>query len=362
MPGGRKKVKSVGPVSVVGGVVLVMLGASKNKKNYLPPTVVNRYGHLEYPSPTSSRNREEDTKRSKYKYIDRMTGEKSSSLNSFIAGGIAGVTAKSAVAPLERVKILYQIRSQVYSLDSIAGSLGKIWKNEGVKGLWRGNTATIARVFPYAAVQFLTFDTIKRKLASDKFSAYNMFIAGSAAGGVAVIATYPLDLLRARLAIEVSAKHTKPLDLFRSTFTNEGFRGIYRGIQPTLIGILPYGGISFMTFESLKSMAPYNAYKENGELTATYKLFAGGAAGGVAQTVSYPLDVVRRRMQTHGYGDGKVEIDLKRGSLMSVYRIFRNEGIMSLYRGLSINYIKVIPTSAIAFYTYEFCTQLFNRI
>eukprot|EP01133_Synstelium_polycarpum_P006683 gene6683-7770_t len=283
---------------------------------------------------------------------------------SFLAGGIAGVTAKSAVAPLERVKILYQIKSQLYSLDSIAGSLGKILEKEGLRGLWRGNTATITRVFPYASVQFFTFETIKRHFNSttDHFSSFNMFLAGSAAGGCAVLATYPLDLLRARLAIEVTTKHTGILELFKKTYAADGVRGIYRGIEPTIIGILPYAGISFSTFETLKAAAPHYARKEDGTLEGTYKLFAGGVAGGFAQTVSYPFDVVRRRMQTHGYGDGRVEIDLKHSSFRSIYRILRYEGITSLYKGLSINYIKVVPTSAIAFYTYEFCTQMFNRL
>ncbi|EFA85697.1 glucose-methanol-choline oxidoreductase [Heterostelium album PN500] len=198
-----------------------------------------------------------------------------SKLVSFIAGGIAGVTAKSAVAPLERVKILYQTRSAQYSLDSVVSSLNKITQNEGWKGLWRGNTATITRVFPYAAVQFFSYETIKK---------------------------------------------------------------------------------------SLKSFAPHYARNHDGSLTTSYKLFAGGLAGGFAQTVSYPFDVVRRRMQTHGYGDGKVEINLKHSSFTNIYRIFRSEGLLSLYKGLSINYIKVIPTSAIAFYTYELSTNVLNQM
>jgi len=277
---------------------------------------------------------------------------------SFLSGGMAGVIAKSAVAPLERVKILYQIRSELYSLDSIHQSIQKIFKNEGIKGLWRGNTTTVARVFPYAAVQFLSYETIKKNLIPYQTS-FTLFIAGSSAGGCAVLATYPLDLLRARLAIDVSKTYTKPYDLFTRTLRNEGFRGIYRGIQPTLLGILPYGGISFSTFEFLKKKVPRN---DKGELISSYKLICGGVAGGLAQTVSYPLDVVRRRMQTHGYGDGRVEINLKKGSLETIYLIYKNEGIAALYKGLSINYIKVIPTSAIAFYTYELFSSILSQL
>ncbi|GAM19443.1 hypothetical protein SAMD00019534_026180 [Acytostelium subglobosum LB1] len=283
----------------------------------------------------------------------------------FIAGGVAGVTAKTIVAPLERVKILYQIRSQHYSHGSVVGSLTKIFETEGLKGLWRGNNATIARVFPYAAVQFFTYENMKKRLNTEKdiFSPTNLFLAGSVAGGAAVLATYPLDLIRARLAIEVTPdKYTTMKELFADTLKKDGVRGLYRGIESTLVGILPYAGISFMMFETLKMNAPYSGYNQDGSLKAEFRLFAGGVAGGVAQTVSYPFEVVRRRMQTHGFGDGKVEIDLKHSSIRSMYRIVKAEGFLSLYKGLSINYIKVIPTSAVAFYTYDLCSQLLYRL
>ncbi|KAM9956647.1 hypothetical protein ACTFIW_000617 [Dictyostelium discoideum] len=281
---------------------------------------------------------------------------------SFLSGGLAGVTAKSAVAPLERVKILYQIKSELYSLNSVYGSMLKIVENEGIKGLWRGNSATILRVFPYAAVQFLSYETIKNHLVADKSSSFQIFLAGSAAGGIAVCATYPLDLLRARLAIEIHKKPTKPHHLLKSTFTKDGVRGIYRGIQPTLIGILPYGGISFSTFEFLKRIAPLNQIDENGQISGTYKLIAGGIAGGVAQTVAYPFDVVRRRVQTHGFGDAKAVVNLEHGTLRTITHILKEEGILALYKGLSINYVKVIPTASIAFYTYEYLSNFFNKL
>ncbi|KAK5583671.1 hypothetical protein RB653_005269 [Dictyostelium firmibasis] len=285
-----------------------------------------------------------------------------SSWVSFLSGGIAGVTAKSAVAPLERVKILYQIKSELYSLNSVYGSMLKIVENEGLKGLWRGNSATILRVFPYAAVQFLSYETIKNHLVNDKTSSFQLFLAGSTAGGIAVCVTYPLDLLRARLAIEIHKTPTKPHHLLKSTFTKDGLRGIYRGIQPTLIGILPYGGISFSTFEFLKRIAPLTAKNEKGELLGAYKLFSGGIAGGVAQTVAYPLDVVRRRVQTHGFGDAKAVVNLEHGTLRTISHILKEEGFLALYKGLSINYVKVIPTTSIAFFTYDYFSNLLNKL
>lgn len=82
-------------------------------------------------------------------------------LISFLSGGIAGTVAKSACAPLERVKILFQIRSVHYPYAGVVKTLQSIYYNEGVIGLWKGNTATIVRIFPYAAVQFMAFEKYK---------------------------------------------------------------------------------------------------------------------------------------------------------------------------------------------------------
>jgi solute carrier family 25 protein 16 len=81
---------------------------------------------------------------------------------SFLSGGIAGTFAKTAIAPLERVKILFQIRSIHYPYTGIVPTIRKIVHNEGITGLWKGNMATVARIFPYAAIQFLSFENYKK--------------------------------------------------------------------------------------------------------------------------------------------------------------------------------------------------------
>jgi solute carrier family 25 protein 16 len=81
---------------------------------------------------------------------------------SFLAGGIAGTAAKTSVAPLERIKILFQIRSKHYPYTGVIPTTIKIVQREGVVGLWKGNLATIVRIFPYAAIQFLSFEQLKK--------------------------------------------------------------------------------------------------------------------------------------------------------------------------------------------------------
>ncbi|GBP29497.1 Graves disease carrier protein homolog [Eumeta japonica] len=146
-----------------------------------------------------------------------------------------------------------------------------------------------------------------------------------------------------------------------------GVRALYRGFVPTLTGMVPYAGFSFYCFESLKYFCmkylPHTLCKRcernTGGLVLTVpgKLLCGGLAGAVAQSVSYPLDVTRRRMQlacmtpeTEKFGTGMFR---------TLALIYRENGIVKgLYRGMSINYIRAIPMVAMSFSTYELMKQL----
>eukprot|EP00026_Physarum_polycephalum_P010715 Phypoly_transcript_10890.p1 GENE.Phypoly_transcript_10890~~Phypoly_transcript_10890.p1 ORF type:complete len:324 (+),score=35.76 Phypoly_transcript_10890:263-1234(+) len=281
---------------------------------------------------------------------------KHSFLISFVSGGIAGITAKSAVAPLERVKIFYQVHGQHYGKGGIVGAMKGIANREGSKGLFRGNLATVARIFPYAAIQFVTYERttklIKDRQNQKPLSTIQHLLAGAWAGSVSVLFTYPLDLARARLAVEIDQQPSLTRALSK-TFSRGGIRELYRGIQPTLYGILPYAGINFAAFAGLKESIPTKWKNEDGQIPIPLKLACGGLAGAMGQTVAYPLDVVRRKMQTAGHATVP-EIDHSLSTLRLMRHIIKTQGVRALFKGLSINYIKVVPAVSISFTTYEF--------
>ncbi|XP_078063270.1 solute carrier family 25 member 16 [Mustelus asterias] len=180
-------------------------------------------------------------------------------LRSLVAGGVAGCCAKSTIAPLDRVKILLQAHNQHYKHLGVFSTLRAVPKKEGFLGLYKGNGAMMVRIFPYGAIQFTAFDRY-RKLLIGKLGIsghIHRLMAGSMAGMTAVICTYPLDMIRARLAFQVKGEHRYAgiIDAFRVIYTQEGgFQGFYRGLTPTIIGMAPYAGISFFTFGTLKSI------------------------------------------------------------------------------------------------------------
>jgi hypothetical protein len=231
-------------------------------------------------------------------------------LKRMMAGGLAGMAAKTLTAPIDRIKILFQVTDRKFSFRSASELFMHVCRTEGPVALWRGNNAQLLRVFPYAGIQFMCYDFYKGKIRNlssttispgSSFSAVENLFAGAFAGATSVAVTYPLDCLRARLAVEEGkvSRFTGLGDAIRSMYVREGVAGFYRGVTPTLLGILPYAGLAFAANDTLRARASVGG--ESGEVSVLTKLVCGGLSGLVAQSLTYPLDVIRRRQQTEGY-------------------------------------------------------------
>ena len=198
-------------------------------------------------------------------------------IRNIIAGGFAGMIAKSFVAPFDRIKILYQVSSAKFQITKLPATAKRIIQEEGLSALWKGNTATLIRVFPYSGIQFMIFDRCKtyilreqeRRFLQEKaiypttskpnwgLSPLESLFAGMAAGAVSVIATYPLDLTRAQLAVLKMKKGKSSTNVgfgaaLLNNYRDRGAVGLFRGITPTILGILPYSGLAFSFNEQAK--------------------------------------------------------------------------------------------------------------
>lgn len=265
-------------------------------------------------------------------------------------GGVAGSISKTLASPLERVKILFQVHHKEYPYRGILPTLRLIYQREGFYGYYKGNFASIIRVFPYAAIQFTVFDMVQPHMPGPP--AIRQFCSGAIAGVMAVLVTYPLDVTRARLTAQVSERYYQGIfsTLCKMYQQEGGMRALWRGGGPTLMGIIPYAGINFVTFHSLKRRY---VQQHGGEIPTTTLLGYGAIAGLVGQTITYPIDVVRRQMQL----DGMKLCQPYRISYQSTYQgiqhIFQEHGWRGLFRGLQINYIKVVPLVSVSFTTNE---------
>ncbi|KAF9094363.1 hypothetical protein BGX29_005228 [Mortierella sp. GBA35] len=303
-----------------------------------------------------------------------------------LAGGIAGITAKTAVAPLDRVKILFQASNPQF--EKYAGTWTGVFKAGrdihkagGIRGLFQGNSATVLRIFPYAAIKFMAYEQYRSLLMPTRRdeTPYKKFVAGSMAGVTSVFFTYPLDLIRVRLAYETKATpymslvqkiYNEPAGLHRPPhmpwLPALKISNFYRGFFCTVAGMVPYAGASFFTHDVMQEFCRENLPwtlkpnqhrglpDKNGdysrpELRTVAELACGGIAGAVSQTASYPLEVIRRKMQVAGALDSKMFV----GMWETGRQIYMAKGIRGFFVGLSIGYLKVTPLVAISFTVYE---------
>ncbi|CAI0543805.1 unnamed protein product [Linum tenue] len=283
-----------------------------------------------------------------------------------IAGGVAGGFAKTVVAPLERVKILFQVTLRFLSLPLTIQWSPMHEIERGQKGLRNGNGASVARIVPYAALHFMTYEQYRRWIILS-FPDVGRgpvldLVAGSFAGGTAVLFTYPLDLVRTKLAYQVVGAPTMNIrgavgseqmyrgivDCFSKTLKESGARGLYRGVAPSLYGIFPYAGLKFYFYEEMKLHVPEKHQKD-----ISVKLVCGSVAGLLGQTFTYPLDVVRRQMQVERLSlSASSNAELK-GTMETLVMIAQKQGWKQLFSGLSLNYLKVVPSVAIGFTVYD---------
>ncbi|TFK51176.1 mitochondrial carrier [Heliocybe sulcata] len=300
-------------------------------------------------------------------------------LRSGLAGGVAGCVAKTVVAPLDRVKILFQTSNpdfQKYT-GSWAGAFkaaGKIYTDGGVRGLLQGHSATLLRVFPYAAIKFMAYDKVHFMLmpTRDHETNFRRFAAGSLSGMISVLFTYPLEVIRVRMAFQTRSGTSSPLrpsvtqaihqissegavaptstQTAKTLFTTFPVLRFYRGFTVTIIGMVPYAGTSFLTWGFLRAkFIPRPMPGEKKPATPGADLVIGGISGMIAQTVSYPFEIIRRHMQVGGVM--RPDRWLRWGE--TVKAIYRTGGWKGFYVGLSIGYLKVVPMTAVSYAVWE---------
>lgn len=162
--------------------------------------------------------------------------------------------------------------------------------------------------------------------------------------------TYPLDLFRARLAYRFDKKKfTLSRELSEFFQSTASVSNLYRGVLPTAFGMSIYSGTSFFIYETLGN--GISKRSQDPWIQNILKLSSGFTAGISAQCLSYPFDVVRRRMQVYHIAPHLQSSDYSIRKI--IVNIYRNEGLLAFWRGLSVNFIKVAPATGISFYSYN---------
>jgi hypothetical protein len=275
-------------------------------------------------------------------------------------------------------------------------AIASILKGDGIRGFYRGNAANVLRVIPVYALKFPGNDFFKSQLQKVDaatgealpLSNTRMLMAGSGAGFLQIVATYPLDLMRTRMALaDMSPKGERYRSIAHCAsmiYKHEGVLALYKGLGATLLCGVPYVGMQMTFYSKLKDFyiasfgydAPWHVATEQDaassasssesssssssqqspkKLAVAAMLLCGSAAGLTAQTISFPFDVVRHRMQANGLNGSARQYSSTANCFSTMWR---REGAMSFYRGWGVNAFRALPGAAIQFASYDYYKRL----
>jgi len=259
-------------------------------------------------------------------------------LTDFLIGGVSGSIAKTATAPIERVKLVLQNQDKNdVKYHGMMDAFQKIIKEEGGASLWRGNTANLVRYFPTQALNFMFKEKYKRMFVTcskdenfTKFFTGNL-LAGGMAGATGLCGVYPLDYARNALAVSKDSSDTM-LSVISKKYSADGLKGLYQGFAPSVAGIFFYRGAYFGLHDIGKAVFPSANKNPVSNLALAF------TTDTIAGVVAYPFDTVRRRMMMQSKGDKK---DLKYNSSVDCFRkIVREEGVSTLFNGCFSNIVR----------------------
>lgn len=265
-----------------------------------------------------------------------------------MAGGLAGAISRTATAPIDRLKMLLQVQDGKQGM-SIRDGMRKMAAEGSVKAYFKGNGANVIKIAPETAMKLTLNDAFKKLLCKspDEITPTERMMSGGLAGATAQGLIYPLDTIRTRLAVSNKGVYRGIYHAAALMLEHEGFMAFYRGIVPSMIGILPYAGVDICIFEMLKD---HLLEMYNGNPPSYMILGAGMLSSTLAQFASYPLALVRTRLQAQGVGG----VPLKYNGMVDVFRkTIKGEGFRGLYKGCIPNLFKLAPAAGISWYVFE---------
>ncbi|XP_026275625.1 mitochondrial folate transporter/carrier [Frankliniella occidentalis] len=272
-----------------------------------------------------------------------------------IAGVSGGVTSSVVLHPLDLIKVRFAVndgRTSMPQYNSIRNALVTIYKQEGIRGLYRGVVPNVWGSGTAWGLYFLFYNTTKTWVQGGDPNmqlSWPMHMGAAAEAGILTLfLTNPLWVVKTRLCTQYG--NEKPLysgmiDCFNKIYKAEGIPGMYKGLVPGMIGV-SHGAIQFMVYEEMKNW--YNNYRGtvlSTRMSTSEYLFFAAASKLVAASITYPYQVVRARLQDHHHNYA--------GTMDCVSKTWRFEGPRGFYKGLGASLSRVVPATMITFVVYE---------
>uniref|UniRef100_A0A8C6VG26 Solute carrier family 25 member 24 n=1 Tax=Naja naja TaxID=35670 RepID=A0A8C6VG26_NAJNA len=243
-----------------------------------------------------------------------------------LSGGVAGAVSRTGTAPLDRLKVMMQVHGSKGKMN-IAGGLKQMVKEGGVRSLWRGNGVNVVKIAPETAIKFWAYERV---------GSIERFISGSM-------------VLKTRLAVGKTGQYSGMFDCAKKILKTEGVKAFYKGYIPNILGIIPYAGIDLAIYEALKKTWLEKYATDSANPGILVLLGCGTLSSTCGQLASYPLALIRTRMQAQAMVESGPQLNM----VGLFQKIIAKEGFLGLYRGIAPNFMKVLPAVSISYVVYE---------
>ncbi|KAL3235309.1 Mitochondrial carrier protein RIM2 [Nakaseomyces bracarensis] len=321
----------------------------------------------------------------------------------FLAGGVGGMAGAVVTCPFDLVKTRLQsdiyktmYKSQAETL--VAGSrprvinlgiqaamhfketmgiITNVYRVEGFRSLFKGLGPNLVGVIPARSINFFTYGTTKdiysRAFNNGQEAPWIHLMAAATAGWATATATNPIWMVKTRVQLDKAGKtrtYKNSYDCLKAILKNEGIYGLYRGLSASYLGSVE-GILQWLFYEQLKHMIKQRSIEKFGHhdestMTRTDKIKqwcqrSGGAglAKFVASIITYPHEVVRTRLRQSPLENGKAKYT---GLIQSFRIIIKEEGLKSMYSGLTPHLMRTVPNSIIMFGTWEVVIRLLSDV
>ncbi|KAF8961776.1 hypothetical protein BGZ46_001296 [Entomortierella lignicola] len=298
-------------------------------------------------------------------------------VNDVVAGTVGGWAQVVSGHPFDTLKVRLQTQPNPPKYSGAMDCLRVTLKEEGPSGLYKGVTSPLMGIGICNAVMFAANGTFRRMLQggdeTKTLSLLQIGTAGSMAGGVMAFVNCPVELLKVKLQTQygpstgvvgaaaatagstVTKPYTGVLDAGIRTFRQQGLKGLYRGMDITLMRDIPSYFTYFVTYEGGKRiLAHFNHNGRVEDLSTPELLLAGGIAGFGAWVPCYPQDVIKSRMQSNLSYKSTLEcfhslqVEAKGGN----WKVW--------FKGFGPTMARAFPANAATFFFYEM-TMKFMR-
>ncbi|KAF3904927.1 Mitoferrin-1 [Dactylellina cionopaga] len=234
-----------------------------------------------------------------------------------LAGGIGGSTGDMLMHSLDTVKTRQQGAPNAIKYETLARAYTTIFREEGLRrGLYSGVTPAFLGSLPGTMIFFSTYEYSKRIMLQWRWCPESVaYLSAGFLGDLFASVVYvPSEVLKTRLQLQgrynnpffqSGYNYRSPFDAARTIVRTEGWNAMFYGYKATLMRDLPFSALQFAFWEQFQKWA--KVYSNGGDIGIGFEILTGGAAGGLAGTMTTPLDVVKTRIQTQLRTDAPAE-------------------------------------------------------